>query len=222
VRIARRAERLRELAQELSRITQVADLVLDVRDRAAVMALDERLPAPLRDIEILINNAGLALGLEPAQSVDLDDWEAMVDTNVKGLMFMTRLLLPGMIRQGGGHVVNLGSVAAAWPYPGGNAYGGTKAFVRQFSRNLRSDLLGKGVRVTSIDPGMTDTEFSLVRFHGDSDRARAVYAGMQPLSADDVAEAILWATSLPAHVNVNCLELMPTAQAWGPFAVHRA
>ena len=145
----------------------------------------------------------------------------MVDTNIKGVMYLTQAMLPGMVARGGGHVVNIGSVAASWPYPGGNVYGGTKAFVQQFSRNLRADLLGKSIRVSNIEPGMCETEFSVVRFNGDEDRAKQVYSGMQPLTGTDIAEIVYWVTALPPHINVNQLEVMPTAQAWGPFAVHR-
>ena len=155
------------------------------------------------------------------ERADLDDWDTMVDTNIKGLMYCTRAILPGMVARRRGHVVNIGSVAASWPYPGGNAYGGSKAFVQQFSRNLRVDLLGKQVRVTVVEPGMCETEFSLVRFDGDAEKAAAVYNGMQPLTGDDIAELVYYTTSLPAHVNVNQLEVMPVAQAWSPFAVHR-
>ena len=151
----------------------------------------------------------------------MDDWETMVDTNIKGLMYVTRAVLPGMVARGGGHVVNIGSVAASWPYPGGNAYGGTKAFVQQFSRNLRADLLGKNIRVTNVEPGMCETEFSVVRFKGDEDKASQVYDGMQPLTGVDVAELIYWVTQVPAHVNINQLEVMPVNQTWSPFAVHR-
>ena len=194
---------------------------MDVRDREAVEALPDQLPEDFSDIDILVNNAGLALGIGGAQEADLDEWDTMVDTNIKGMMYLCRTMLPGMISRGGGHIVNLGSVAASWPYPGGNAYGGSKAFVQQFSRNLRVDLLGKNVRVTNIEPGMCETEFSVVRFKGDEDKAQQVYQGMQPLSASDVAEIIYWTTALPAHININQLEVMPTAQAWSPFAVHR-
>jgi NADP-dependent 3-hydroxy acid dehydrogenase YdfG len=218
---ARRAERLEALSMELSELTQVHCAALDVRDQQAVAALPALLPAEFADIDILVNNAGLALGLGGADVAVMDDWEAMVDTNIKGLMYLTRAFLPGMVARGGGHVVNMGSVAANWPYPGGNVYGGTKAFVQQFSRNLRAELLGKGVRVSLIEPGMCETEFSMVRFNGDEGRAQEVYAGMQPLSATDIAEIIYWVTALPAHININQLEVMPVAQAWGPFAVHR-
>ena len=136
-------------------------------------------------------------------------------------MYVTRAVLPGMVERGSGHVVNIGSVAASWPYPGGNAYGGTKAFVQQFSRNLRTDLLGKNIRVTNVEPGMCETEFSVVRFKGDEDKASQVYNGMRPLSGADVAELIYWVTQVPAHVNINQLEVMPVNQTWSPFAVHR-
>ena len=175
----------------------------------------------MSEVSILINSAGLALGLGGADAADLDDWDAMVDTNIKGLMYCTHAILPGMVARGVGQIINLGSVAGSWPYPGGKVYGGTKAFVQQFSRNLRSDLLGKGVRVTNIEPGMCETEFSKVRFDGNEAQAAAVYQGMQPLSAEDVAEVIFWVATRPPHVNVNQLELMPVSQAWSGFSVHR-
>ncbi len=218
---ARREERIRALSEELGSHAGVRGVTLDVCDRDAVFALPEQLPGDFADVEILVNNAGLALGLEGADAVDVDDWDTMVDTNIKGLMYCTRAFLPGMVERGRGHIVNVGSVAASWPYPGGNVYGGTKAFVQQFSRNLRSDLLGKKIRVTNIEPGMCETEFSIVRFGGDEQKASGVYAGMQPLTAEDVADIICWVTALPAHVNVNQLEVMPVTQAWSPFAVHR-
>jgi 3-hydroxy acid dehydrogenase/malonic semialdehyde reductase len=169
---------------------------------------------------VLVNNAGLAAGLEPAQNADLDDWQQMVDTNCAGLMYMTRAVLPGMVARNRGHVVNLGSVAGVYPYPGGNVYGATKAFVHQLSRNLRTDLHGTAVRVTCIEPGLVGgTEFSTVRFHGDADRAAGVYAATTPLTADDVAEAVLWATDQPAHVNINLIELMPVVQSAGAFRI---
>jgi NADP-dependent 3-hydroxy acid dehydrogenase YdfG len=215
----RRAERLSELQAELGDAAHTYRL--DVQDKAAVFAMPEQLPEPFRDIDVLVNNAGLALGLGGADVADVEQWETMVDTNIKGMMYLCRAFLPGMKSRGGGHVVNIGSVAASWPYPGGNTYGGTKAFVQQFSRNLRTDLLGANIRVSNIEPGMCETEFSVVRFQGDEDQARQVYAGMQPLSAEDIAEIIYWTTALPPHINVNQLEVMPVAQAWSPFAVHR-
>lgn len=219
--IARRRERIDELAQVLSKQTAVHGVVLDVRDRKAVFALPDNLPEAFADVDVVVNNAGLALGLGGADAVDVEDWEVMVDTNIKGLMYMTRAMLPGMVSRGGGHIVNLGSVAASWPYPGGNVYGGTKAFVQQFTRNLRTDLLGKNIRVSNIEPGMCETEFSVVRFGGDEEKAKQVYRGMKPLTAEDIAEIIHWVTALPPHINVNQLEVMPTEQAWAPFAVHR-
>ncbi|GAB1513441.1 SDR family NAD(P)-dependent oxidoreductase [Actinophytocola sp. KF-1] len=208
---ARRADRIP--AHE--RIRPVA---LDVRDAGAVRAVVGGLPA----IDVLVNNAGLAKGLEPAQRADLADWDDMLDTNCRGLVHCTRAVLPGMVARGRGHVINLGSVAGTYPYPGGNVYGATKAFVRQFSLNLRSDLHGTGVRVTCVEPGMCEgTEFSVVRFGGDTDRAAAVYEGMRALTADDIAETVHWAAAQPPHVNVNTIELMPVAQSSGPFEVHR-
>ena len=218
---ARRKDRIDELTEELSAQTQCHGIVLDVRDREVVETTLTGLPEPFNDVEVLVNSAGLALGLEGADAVDLDYWDTMVDTNIKGLMYCTRVILPGMVSRGGGHIVNLGSVAASWPYPGGNTYGGTKAFVQQFSRNLRTDLSGRNIRVTNVEPGMCETEFSLVRFEGDQEKASAVYEGMKPLSGSDVAEIIFWVTSLPSHININQLEVMPVAQSWSPFTVHR-
>ncbi|MDE2149516.1 MAG: SDR family oxidoreductase [Gammaproteobacteria bacterium] len=217
---ARRAERLQRLARELGSALQ--PLALDVSDRAAVEAAVSGLPADRRGVDVLVNNAGLALGLEPAQRAKIDDWERMVDTNIKGLLYLTRGLLPGMVERGRGHVINIGSVAGQWPYPGGNCYGATKAFVRQFSLNLRADLLGTPVRVSNIEPGMAETEFATVRFHGDAERAKSIYAGTQPLTAADIAEVVAWIANLPPHVNVNTLSLMPTQQAFAPLAVHRS
>ena len=221
VLMARRLERLTDLAFMLEKDALCHVVELDVRDSNAVSEAFVSLPEPFHQPDILINNAGLALGLSGADAVDLDDWETMVDTNIKGLMYCTRACLPIMVEQGRGHVINMGSVAANWPYPGGNVYGGTKAFVQQFTRNLRTDLLGKGVRATVIEPGMCETEFSVVRFSGDESKAAAVYEGMKPLSADDIADVIVWVALRPAHVNINQIELMPVEQTWSPFAVHR-
>jgi NADP-dependent 3-hydroxy acid dehydrogenase YdfG len=218
---ARREGRLMELKEELAGKAEVHPVRLDVRDRDAVRAAVEGLPDPFREVDILVNSAGLALGLEPANAANLDDWEEMVDTNIKGLLYCTRFLLPGMVERNRGHVINIGSVAGSWPYPGGNAYGASKAFVEQFSRNLRADLLGKRVRVTCMAPGMAETEFSLVRFKGEVEKAAKVYSGVKPLSADDIAGIIFWVAGLPPHVNINTLEVMPVQQAWGPLAVHR-
>ncbi len=219
---ARRADRLSDLADELG-TDVVLPLILDVRDRDSVEHVAASLPEDFAEVDILVNNAGLALGLEPAQEADVDQWEQMIETNCTGLVVMTRALLPQMVARGTGHIVNLGSIAGTYPYPGGNVYGATKAFVHQFSLNLRSDLHGTGVRVTSVEPGLSGgTEFSEVRFGGDRERAAAVYAGTHPLTADDIAAAIEWATSQPPHVNVNVIELMATSQSFAPFQVYRS
>ncbi|OGT96368.1 MAG: NAD(P)-dependent oxidoreductase [Geobacteraceae bacterium GWB2_52_12] len=218
---ARRVEPLLKLQEELAAKAEVHLIPLDVSDRNAVQKAIESLPESLREVDILLNNAGLALGLEPAHQADLDDWDTMVDTNIKGVMYCTRFILPGMVARNRGHIINISSTAGAWPYPGGNVYGGTKAFVTQFSRNLRSDLLGTRVRVSCIQPGMAETEFSKVRFKGDDEQAANVYKGTEPLTAEDIAETVRWITSQPPHVNVNTLELMSIDQSWGPFAIHR-
>lgn len=196
-------------------------LPLDVRDKAAVERAVASLPADFAKVDILINNAGLALGLNSYESQAMDDIEQMVDTNIKGVLYCTHALLPGMVKRDRGHIVNLGSIAGTYPYPGGNVYGASKAFLAQFSLNLRADLLGKNIRVTNIEPGMCDTEFSLVRFAGDEAKAQSVYAGMQPLTAEDIANTILWAITQPPHVNINRVEIMPVMQAFSPFAVNR-
>lgn len=216
----RREARLTALVSSLGERAHAE--VLDVRDRAAIDAAVARLPKAFAEVDVLINNAGLALGLEPAQAADPEDWEQMIDTNVRGLVHMTRALLPGMVSRRRGHVVNLGSIAARYPYPGGNVYGATKAFVHQFSLNLRADLHGTGVRVTDLQPGLCEgTEFSEVRFGGDVERARALYAGADALTPEDIAEAAYWVTSLPARMNVNTLEVMPVSQSFGPLTVAR-
>ncbi|MCU1687207.1 MAG: NAD(P)-dependent oxidoreductase [Amycolatopsis sp.] len=220
VATARRADKLAALAEELGKA--VLPVELDVQDRAAVERTIGDLPAEFAEIDVLVNNAGLAKGLAPAQRAEVDDWEQMVDTNCKGLMYCTRAALPGMVARGRGHVINIGSIAGTYPYPGSNVYGATKAFVHQFSLNLRSDLRGTGVRVTNIEPGMVGgTEFSKVRFDGDQGKADTVYAGTQPLGPDDVAESVYWTASLPAHVNVNTLELMPVVQSFAGLDIYR-
>lgn len=218
---ARRIDPLLKLQAELSGDVEVHIIPLDVRAREAVQEAIESLPERFRDIDVLLNNAGLALGLEPAHQVDLNDWDTMVDTNIKGLMYCTRFILPGMVARNRGHIVNISSTAGAWPYPGGNVYGGTKAFVTQFSRNLRCDLHGTRVRVSCIQPGMAETEFSQVRFKGNDEQAASVYQGTEPLTAEDIAETVRWVVSQPSHVNVNTIELMSIDQSWGPFAIHR-
>jgi 3-hydroxy acid dehydrogenase/malonic semialdehyde reductase len=216
---ARRRDRLEQLHAELGEA--LLPLTLDVTDAAAVAALPECLPEGWREIDVLVNNAGLALGLDPAPTARLDHWDTMVATNVTGLMHVTRALLPRMVARNRGHIVNLGSVAGTYPYPGGHVYGASKAFVRQFSLNLRADLIGTFVRVTDLEPGMVGgSEFSNVRF-GDDARAAAVYAGIQPLTPEDIAEAVAWTVNLPPHVNINRIEMMPTCQASGPLAVKR-
>ncbi len=220
VATARRIDRLQALADELGEA--LLPLELDVRDREAVAAVPAALPAGFAEVDLLVNNAGLALGIEPAQQASLDDWQTMIDTNCTGLVQVTHALLPGMVERKRGHVINIGSVAGSWPYAGGNVYGATKAFVRQFSLNLRADLHGTGVRVTDVEPGLCGgTEFSNVRFHGDDARAANVYANVQPLTAEDIANSVHWIATQPAHVNVNRIELMPVAQSFAGLAIHR-
>ena len=224
VAVGRRSERLEALKSSLpvEQQKQLLTMVVDVCDSTQVDALANALPAEFSKVTVLVNNAGLALGLEPAHKAFLSDWDQMIDTNIKGLVHMSRAFLPGMVERKCGHVINLGSVAANYPYPGGNVYGGTKAFVKQFSLNLRADLIGTPVRVTCIEPGMcAGTEFSNVRFKGDDEKAEKVYTGVQALSADDVAETIYWSATLPSHMNINVLEVMPVQQAFNAFNVHR-
>lgn len=221
VACARRRDRVVALGEELGE--GVLPLVLDVRDRSAVGLAVANLPERFAEIDVLVNNAGLALGLEPAYESDLDEWDQMIDTNCKGLAYCTRAVLPGMVARRKGLVVNIGSTAGRYPYRGANVYGATKAFVRQFSLNLRSDLAGSGVKVTCIEPGMSGgSEFSLVRFRGDGAKAAEVYEDVVPLNPDDIAEAVRWVASLPPHVNVNTLEMMPVAQSFAALAVQRA
>ncbi|MBK0098469.1 bifunctional NADP-dependent 3-hydroxy acid dehydrogenase/3-hydroxypropionate dehydrogenase YdfG [Erwinia sp. S63] len=216
----RRAERLKELKDELG--DNLYTVQLDVRNRAAIDEAIAALPAEWRDIDVLVNNAGLALGIEPAHKANIEDWENMIDTNNKGLVYMTRAVLPAMVERNVGHIVNIGSIAGSWPYQGGNVYGATKAFVRQFSLNLRTDLHGTALRVTDIEPGLVGgTEFSNVRFKGDDGRADAVYEGTTALTAEDVTEAVYWVTTLPKHVNINTLEIMPVTQTLAGLKVHK-
>ena len=217
----RREERLAALQQELSTVTEVHTCVLDVRDKEAVETTFKALPIPFNEPDILINNAGLALGLEPAYEANTDDWDTMIDTNCKGLTYCTRTILPGMVERKKGHVINVGSMAGNWPYPGGNCYGATKAFVQQYSRNLRADVHGTGVKVSNVEPGFSKTEFSLVRFKGDEDKSETLYEGTDHLTADDIADIILWLANTPKHVNVNTLEVMPICQSWGALPIHR-
>jgi 3-hydroxy acid dehydrogenase/malonic semialdehyde reductase len=216
----RRTERLAALAAALG--DNLLPAKLDVTDHEAVAKFLETIPESWRTIDVLVNNAGLALGLSPAWEAKLSDWDTMIATNISGLIHITHAILPQMIARNDGIILNLGSVAGTYPYPGGHVYGGTKAFVEQFSLNLRADLVGKNIRVTAIEPGMCDgSEFSTVRFGGDSQKAAAVYAGTKSLNPEDIAETAAWLISLPAHVNVNKIEMMPTCQASAPFAVKR-
>ncbi len=220
VAAARRGERLDALAAELG--DAVLPWVLDVGDRAAVAALPAALPAAFAEVDLLVNNAGLALGREPAQRADLDDWETMVQANISGLLRCTHALLPGMVARRRGHVIHIGSVAGHLPYPGGNVYGASKAFVHQLTMGMKADLVGTGVRVTVVEPGMVaGSEFSLVRFKGDAARAQAQYAGAQAMAPVDIANAVLWVATQPAHVNVSVLQLMPVDQGPGPIVLHR-
>jgi 3-hydroxy acid dehydrogenase/malonic semialdehyde reductase len=215
----RRQDRLDALAAELG--DALLPFRLDVTDAQAVAALPGSVPDGWREVDVLVNNAGLALGLSPASEAKLSDWDRMVATNVSGVIHVTHALLPGMVARNRGHVVNLGSIAGSYSYPGGHVYGASKAFVERFTLNLKADLVGTGVRVTNIEPGLCGgTEFSEVRF-GDAARAAAVYQGTEPLTSEDIAEAIAWVVALPAHVNINRIEMMPTCQAPAPLAVKR-
>jgi 3-hydroxy acid dehydrogenase/malonic semialdehyde reductase len=217
---ARRAERLAGLHKELGEA--LLPVVLDVTDKASITAALAGLPADWKPIDVLINNAGLALGTEPAQSASLAEWETMINTNVTGLVTMTHLLLPEMIARNSGLIINIGSVAGDTAYPGGNVYGATKAFVDQFTKNLRADLVGTGVRATNIAPGLCGgTEFSNVRYRGNDEAAAKVYAGTVPLTAADIADTAYWIATLPPHVNVNQIEMMPTCQGFGPMNIKR-
>jgi NADP-dependent 3-hydroxy acid dehydrogenase YdfG len=216
----RRKERLDKLKKDLGANCHTA--ALDVTDKNAVNALVDALPADFKKVNVVVANAGLALGLEPAQKANMSDWEQMITTNINGLLYTVRAFLPGMIERDEGHVVLLGSVASDYPYPGGNVYGATKAFVKQFALNLRADILGANVRVTNVEPGLAETEFSLVRFKGDEAKAKAPYQNIQPMTADDIAEQIFFCCTLPRHVNINRIQSMATMQAFGPFAFKRS
>ncbi len=213
---ARRDDRLVELGKRLEREHGSESLLLslDVRDVGVVTRVLEDLPTEWRDIDVLVNNAGLARGFSSVAEGDTRDWEEMIDTNVKGLLYVTRAILPAMIERNAGHVINIGSIAGTEPYPNGAAYCGSKAAVDAISAALRMDLLGTAIRVTNIQPGMVETEFSLVRFHGDIDRADRVYEGVTPLTADDVADTVVYAATRPPHVNIDSIKLKPVAQAW--------
>ncbi|MBE2894445.1 SDR family oxidoreductase [Spirabiliibacterium falconis] len=209
---ARRAERLQKLQHELGENCYA--LAFDVSDESAVLAALNRLPPSWQEIDVLINNAGLALGVAGAQTCKLNDWKQMINTNITGLVTLTHALLPQMVARNRGHIINLGSIAGSYPYPGGNVYGASKAFVKQFSLNLRADLVGTAIRVTNVEPGLCGgTEFSNVRFYGDDEKATALYANVDYITPDDIAETLLWIAQRPAHVNINRIEIMPVAQA---------
>ena len=218
----RREDRLQALQAELMETVPVFYQTLDVRNQADVQQLVEGLPDPFHEVACLINNAGLALSPKPAQETELADWHTMIDTNITGLVNMTHALLPSLIKVGeGASIINVGSIAGQWPYPGSHVYGASKAFVQQFSYNLRCDLLGTGVRVTDLAPGIAETEFTLVRTGGDQQASDALYANTQALSAEDIANAMYYIATLPPHICINHMEVMPTMQAWSPFAIHR-
>ena len=218
----RRKERLNALADELSQDCDIHIATIDVRDAVDVKAVIEQLPEQFKNIEILINNAGLALGASPANEASLDDWHTMIDTNVTGLVNVTHALLPILLEQPKATIINLASIASNWCYPGAHVYGASKAFVAQFSRNLRSDFAGTGLRITSLEPGLSESEFSLVRFNGDQDKYNQIYDGTNPLQPEDIADIMLWIAEQPSHININSLEVMPTSQAWDNFKIVKA
>lgn len=217
--VARRKEKLEQLKRECGE--NFIPIVCDISNKDAVQNCLSALPSEI-SIDILVNNAGFALGMDPAQKSNLEDWESMVDTNIKGLLYLTHAILPGMVEKNKGHIINMGSVAGEFPYPNGNVYGATKAFVHQLSLNLRADLLGTDVRVSCIEPGMcSGTEFSEVRFKGDKAKAATVYQGVSAVTPEDIAETVYWIATRPKHLNINDISLMPTQQAFGPFSVSR-
>lgn len=217
---ARRTDRLSRLQDELGE--SFHPLSMDVSNKASINEAFETIQTQFPQIDLLINNAGLALGVAPAHQSNVEDWERMIATNVTGLAWVTHKALPGMVERNTGHIINIGSVAGTYAYPGGNVYGGTKAFVKQFSLNLRADLAGTQIRVTNIEPGLcSGTEFSIVRLEGDVQRAAAVYEGVQALTAEDIANAVIWASQQPAHVNINAIEIMPVAQTFAGLRINR-
>lgn len=217
------ARRLAPLAalQQLYPNAKMHCAYLDVCDNDSITVFLQELPEAFQAIDVLINNAGLALGTQTAQQASLEEWETMIDTNIKGLVRMTHKILPGMVQRNRGHIINMGSIAGSWPYPGSNTYGGSKAFVQQFTRGLRADILGKKIRVTNLAPGLSETNFSVVRMNGDASKAAEVYKNTQPLVAEDIANITHWVTTVPEHVNINEVEVMPTCQAWGPLSIDR-
>ena len=215
---ARRLDKLNALAENLGEL--FLPVVMDVSDTASIPQIIADLPDDFKEIDVLVNNAGLALGTNSAQKSSLDDWMRMVDTNIKGLIALTHAVLPAMVARDSGYIINLGSIAGNWPYYGGNVYGGTKAFVKQFSLNLRADLVGTQVRVTNLEPGnVAGTEFSNVRYHGDDNKAAEVYDGFKNMTGDDIGDILLWLIESPAHINVNRLEVMPVAQTYNGLTI---
>ncbi|MGP5542888.1 SDR family NAD(P)-dependent oxidoreductase [Psychrobacter celer] len=215
---ARRRDKLGALATTLGEA--FLPVVMDVSDTASIPQIIADLPADFQHIDVLVNNAGLALGTEPAHEADLNDWMRMLDTNVKGLVALTHAVLPAMVARDSGYIINVGSIAGSWPYFGGNVYGATKAFVKQFSLNLRADLVGTQVRVTNLEPGnVAGTEFSNVRYHGDDKKAAKVYDGFKTMTGEDIGDILLWLIESPAHINVNRLEVMPVAQTYNGLTI---
>jgi 3-hydroxy acid dehydrogenase/malonic semialdehyde reductase len=215
---ARRVDKLNALAETLG--ASFLPIVMEVSDTTSIPQIIADLPDDFKQIDVLVNNAGLALGTEPAYKANLDDWMRMVDTNVKGLMALTHAVLPTMVKRDSGYIINVGSIAGSWPYYGGNVYGATKAFVKQFSLNLRADLIGTQIRVTNLEPGnVAGTEFSNVRYHGDDNKAAMVYDGFQNMTGDDIGDILLWLIESPAHVNINRLEVMPVAQTYNGLTI---
>lgn len=219
IAIARRKEHLESLQSEIPHCTIVP---CDICDKVALKNAIESLPKDFKEIDVLVHNAGLALGISSAQNCDFDDWERMIETNIKALTYLTHLILPQMVERKSGHIITIGSIAGRYPYPGGNVYGASKAFVRQFVLGLRSDLSGTNVRVSDIEPGLAGgSEFSLVRFKGDKQKADALYKGANALTPQDIAQAVYWVATLPPHININTLEMMPTSQSFSALNVHR-
>lgn len=217
--VARRQERLGTIQQELG--NKFVGFELDVANRKDAENTVENIIAQFGYVDILVNNAGLALGLEGAHEAHYADWETMVHTNVLGLISLTQLFLPHMTKRNNGYIINMGSIAGNWPYPGGNVYGATKAFVKQFSLNLRADLVGKNIRVTNVEPGLCgETEFSNIRFKGDDDKAAALYKNAHPITGKDIADIVFWLANQPKHININQIEIMPTSQTFGGLKVH--
>jgi 3-hydroxy acid dehydrogenase/malonic semialdehyde reductase len=219
--LARRLEKLKEFYDKYKEICEIYYTQLDVKNLNGIKNFKDVLPGNFSEIDVLVNNAGLALGLEKAYEANMDDWLTMIDTNIKGLIYFTRLFLPDMVKKNKGHIINMGSISGTYPYPSGNVYCATKAFVKQFSLALRADLLGTNIRVTNIEPGHSETEFSLVRFHGDIERAEKLYKGTEPLRGSDIAEIVYFITSLPEHININRIEIMPVCQAFSPLALYK-